>query len=104
EERFMSRINEALSKGRPAGPPGDADATAANPWDLDDAAQPTGLRVEPSPPTGLSTADEPAAPPLPAQTGAAVLRDEAPGLPRPRARGEAAEKIVSQALPVDVIE
>lgn len=97
----MSRINEALSKGRTDALPTDADAAAENPWDLD-ATDAEGTDAPPPVLTSAVTIADPVqAPPVPAVPSSDA---EVPGLPRPRARGEVAEKIISQTLPPDVIE
>lgn len=97
----MSRINEALSKGRTDALPTDADAAAENPWDLDATdAERTGA-PPPVLASAVTIADPIQAPSVPALPSSDA---EAPGLPRPRGRGEIAEKVISQALPPDVIE
>lgn len=95
----MSRIDEALSKGRPdaVGTGAGADANADNPWDLKDEPGEQERAVEQlqTPVAGQSVREGHAPP---------VNDLQMPDIGRRLGGSEAAEKVVSTTLPPDVVE
>lgn len=112
----MSRIDQALSKGRPESVPSPADSAAENPWEL---SVPAGSLLDSRPeyaPSGPDTTAESTAPatavvsatPVPAapKLGTARTAAEAPmsELGRRIQQTGAAEKLVGTQLAPDVLE